>query len=508
MKAFLMYPDADFDLERSPPWNEAALTQDLGLDVLCHAMARGDQFLLGVARQALLASTTDPGTILYRQAVLRDCLNHGNVVLAIYRLAVDAIDRECKEYLGILGRSPGSILARAMTVMEILCERLTALRRLVDVHGDQFESVGFQRLFATLRAELNPEFFEEVEEHLKRLRFRNGVLISAQLGGGLKATDHVLRRTRDGRWDWLRRLFTRGRERAYTVYIHPRDQAGGRYLGELRDHGVNLVANALAQSADHGLSFLWMLRTELAFYLGCANLHDELRRRGQPTCFPVPAPLDERRFSCRGLYDVSLALSGDGKVVGNDVNHDDKLLVIITGANQGGKSTFLRSVGLAQLMMQCGMFVPATSFCANVCDGLFTHYKREEDTTMKSGKFDEELKRMSEIVDRLTSHALLLCNESFAATNEREGAEIARHIVRALVDKNKTVFFVTHSYEFAHWAYRSGMKNALFLRADREADGRRTFRLVEGEPLPTSFGDDLYQRIFEAGDPEDELGRA
>ncbi|MER8376745.1 hypothetical protein NKH19_22355 [Mesorhizobium sp. M1338] len=64
-------------------------------------------------------------------------------------------------------------------------------------------------------------------------------------------------------------------------------------------------------------------------------------------------------------------------------------MVVITGANQGGKSTFLRGVGLAQLMMQCGMFVPA-AFCGSVCDGVFTHYKRGEDATMKSGKLDEE----------------------------------------------------------------------------------------------------------------------
>ena len=58
---------------------------------------------------------------------------------------------------------------------------------------------------------------------------------------------------------------------------------------------------------------------------------------------------------------------------------DDKGLFMITGANTGGKSTFLRSVGLAHLMMQAGMFVPAESFSSEVCDGVFTHYKREED---------------------------------------------------------------------------------------------------------------------------------
>ncbi len=71
------------------------------------------------------------------------------------------------------------------------------------------------------------------------------------------------------------------------------------------------------------------------------------------------------------------------------------MLVMITGANQGGKSTFLRSIGLAQLMMQCGMFVPAESLSSNVCDGIFINFKREEDATMKCGKLDEELSRMS-----------------------------------------------------------------------------------------------------------------
>ena len=125
--------------------------------------------------------------------------------------------------------------------------------------------------------------------------------------------------------------------------------------------------------------------------------------------------------------------------------------MIITGANQGGKSTFLRSMGLAQLMMQCGMFAPAESFCANVCDGLFTHYRREEDVTMRSGKLDEELSRMNGIVDNVRANSLLLFNESFAATNEREGSEIARQIICALLEKGVKVFFVTHLYEFALW---------------------------------------------------------
>jgi DNA mismatch repair ATPase MutS len=115
---------------------------------------------------------------------------------------------------------------------------------------------------------------------------------------------------------------------------------------------------------------------------------------------------------------------------------------------------------------------------------------------MKSGKLDEELNRMSDIVDQLTPNSTVLFSESFAATNEREGSEIARQIISALLEKSIKVFFVTHLYEFAHGFYDKKMENAIFLRAERQPDGGRTFKLSEGEPLQTSYGEDLYNKIF------------
>jgi DNA mismatch repair ATPase MutS len=225
-------------------------------------------------------------------------------------------------------------------------------------------------------------------------------------------------------------------------------------------------------------------------------LDGKLEQKGAAMSFPVAVAPSERKHSFTGLYDICLALSLEQKIVSNQVNADNKDLALITGANQGGKSTFLRGIGVAQLMMQCGMFVPAESFSANVCEGIFTHYRREEDTTMKSGKFDEELNRMSGIVDHLKANSMLLFSESFAATNDREGSEIARQIVSALLEKRIKVFFVTHLFEFAHGFYDKTMPNAIFLRAERQADGTRTFKLMEGEPLQTSYGEDLYDRIF------------
>ncbi len=377
-------------------------------------------------------------------------------------------------------------------------ELLKKLRKIADEHAGRFESEGFRRFFAMIAQELDDDYFAVVDAHLKALQFRRGVLLSAQLGQGNEGTSYVLRKPHAKRW--VERVLTQ-RSPTYTFSIDPRDEGGTRAISDLRDRGLDPVANAAAQSADHIDSFFKMLRIELAFYIGCLNLHEQLVRLDEPVAFPQPVDSGERRHSFTGLYDVCLALTMKKRVVGNDVNADGKDLTIITGANQGGKSTFLRSIGLAQLMMQCGMFVPAESFCANTCSRVFTHYRREEDSTMKSGKLDEELARMSAIVDQIVPNSLVLFNESFAATNEREGSEIAGQVVRALLEKRITVFFVTHQYAFAHGIYESRMERAISLRAEREADGARTFRLSEAEPLQTAYGEDLFREVFGTQEP-------
>jgi DNA mismatch repair ATPase MutS len=281
----------------------------------------------------------------------------------------------------------------------------------------------------------------------------------------------------------------------YSFTIPSRDEAGGRILSDLTSRGINLVANAAAQSADHIGSFFTMLKAELGFYVGCLNLAGQLAAKGVPVTVPDPAGPSSLTFSCTDLRDTCLELQSPGPVVGNDVQADGKPLVIITGANSGGKSTFLRSVGVAQLMMQCGLFVTATSYQADVVRGIFTHFIREEDSGMTSGRLDDELKRMSAIACQIGPHCLVLFNESFAGTNEREGSEIGYQVVRALLEAQVKVFFVTHRYSFADSFRRQRTPAALFLRADRQPDGRRSYKLTVKDPLPTSFGEDLYYRL-------------
>ena len=497
MKVFLMYRDRDFDMKGGLPGNEPALTEDLGLDTLFGSMARGDDFLFEVARQAVLSSLTNPQEIGYRQRILEDCLEHAAVIRQMYGLAVEAAVGSKKIYRGIMSQSPDSVLRWSLEMLQLFVGILRGLRHITDEHAADFRSEGFAALFGMLSRELGDDYFEAIEDHLRRLRFRDGVLVSAELGKGNKGVSYVLRKADRVKQTWRSRISGNSRP-TYTLKIDPRDESGHKTLAELRGRGINIAANALARSADHILSFLTMLRCELGFYVGCLNAHEQLALKGEPLCFPVSLAAGEPVLSFHGLYDACLSLRLEDRAVGNSVRADGKSLVMITGANQGGKSTFLRSIGLAQLMMQCGMFVAAESFSGALCERLFTHYRREEDAAMESGKLDEELGRMSEIADRVGPHSVVLFNESFGATNEREGSEIARQIIRALVESGVRIFFVTHLFDLAHSLYLQQADAALFLRAERHANGQRTFRLAEGAPLPTSYGPDLYERIFGA----------
>jgi hypothetical protein len=504
MKAHLMYKDRDFDLKQPPVPQHRALTQDLELNTLFGAMAAGDDFLRAVSRTAVLTSLSAPAAMRYRQDILADCLVRSDIVRQMYALALEAIERERKVWGSRLSRYPAGVLHRSIEVLTQFVELLKSLKHIADEHGAKFRSEGFSVLFAMLARELDEAYLRSVEDHLRRLAFRDGVVMSADLGKGEMPMDYVLHKPRDTR-SWLEQLqgwvegIPHKEPSSYVYQIADRDESGLNALSELRSQGISGVATALAQATDHVLSFFTMLRAELGFYIGCLNLRDRLIQKGEPICFPEPLASGPHLLSGKGLYDVCLSLSVMPRAVGNDVGADGKLLVMITGANRGGKSTFLRGVGQAQLMMQCGMFVAAESFRANVCAGIFSHFKREEDASMRSGKLDEELGRMSAIVDQLKPNSIVLLNESFASTNQREAAEIARQIVRALLESGIKVVYVTHLFDLAHQFYLAQMNTALFLRAERLDDGRRTFRLVEGEPLPTSYGEDLYRRIFSVG---------
>jgi hypothetical protein len=511
MKAHLLFPDRDLPTGLELGWNEPDLLRDLGLDLILDAMAgepgadRDARVLETAATLLRHAGQTPPEVMRYRQAALRDAVAQPAAVDELYAIAGDAVRAARQSWMsGLTPRSPSSALYHYRSQLGLALAQLSRLHEWAQRARAGFGSRAFLALCDACRAELTPEYLAVVRGCLEALEFRSGVLAGARLGEHNESAAFVLRAVPPPQ-GWRERLRGNNVPRA-TITLHESDEAGARIVGDMRARASSRAAAALAQAARQVMGFFASLHAEAAFYVGAGRLWRRLAAKGEPLCFPQPAA-EPGALRCHGLFDIALSLQLPGRAVGNDVAAGGRNLVVITGANRGGKSTFLRSLGQAQWMMQAGLFAGAESYAAGLCPVLATHFRREEDPSRLRGKFEEELQRMSAIIDALAPGAWLLLNEPFAATQESEGAEIAGGVVTALRERRMRIFFVTHMASLAASLYRRRDPAMLFLRAGREADGSRSFRLSEGEPLQTSFGEDLYRRIFAAAAPAEAPAR-
>ena len=354
MKVFLLNTNNDFNLHQALLWNTEFLKQDLGLATLFEAMARGNDFVLEISEKAILSKDiSGKDTTLYRQQILNDCLQNQAVIRDIFKLANEAIENEKNNRWGYIRYYPNSVLFRSVEVIEMFISMLRKLRGIADGNADKFNSRGFGRFFEMIKEELNEAYFQKLENHLEKLRFRDGVLMSANLGKGNKGINYVLRKLEPVKITWWQRFLSflfrnfmvtgpvevenglNGMPVSYTFFINSRDESGIRSLMELKDEGINLVANSLAQSDEHILNFFKNLRIEMAFYIGCINLYETLRSLNEPVCIPELVDCETRYLHFKGLYDICLPLITGRKVTGNDLNTLEKRLIVITVANQG-----------------------------------------------------------------------------------------------------------------------------------------------------------------------------
>lgn len=476
MRVHLMFPDMDFHVDENKKCGNKEVFSDLGIDDIIEAMSGEDKLMRSVCSTALSEPLTDIDVIKYRQDVLKDCLRYPDIIRKIYDISINA---EEKRYSSVFILSSGFLsatLSGAADLLKLYMESLETLRNIADENIGRFSSEGFRNFFSEIEKELPDSYFSETYELLDELKRTKGTLISARFGNYLQGVSYVLRQKKDdARWFFAP---------SYTVPV--RDDSAAADINNRRERAINEAANAMAQSAEHLESFFKALRRETAFYIGALNL----RGKTEKICFPSLFEITSYKREYRGLYDVSLALRKRSHVVTNKKAENESRLHIITGANGGGKTTFIKSIGQAQLMSQCGMFVCAEKLSFPVRRKIYTHFRKEEDRELKSGKLDEELERMSSIADHIKQGDLILFNESFSSTNEREGSEIFGGITKALSENGIEIYSVTHMYTYACMFADTSCTE--FLRAGRE----RSFKIVEGMPEKTAYGEDIYEKVF------------
>ena len=140
-------------------------------------------------------------------------------------------------------------------------------------------------------------------------------------------------------------------------------------------------------------------------------------------------------------------------VVLNDITFgegkDGADFYILTGANNGGKTTFVRAVGICFAMAQAGLYVPAVSCRLRPADYIYTHFPKEEQTGINASRFTTEIKQFRTISETVTDRSLLFMNESIQSTTPRECVEIAYEMVRIFTKIGVRGIFATHLPELA-----------------------------------------------------------
>ena len=488
MNVYLLLKNGDFDLHDLTDEEIEPLNSDLSLDIIFKAMAKGDDEIYKSVRKVMFRYLTDTAEITYRQEILSDAFSKPKEFKKLYQIATEALEATKKQDYWLNSQILTTRFQSAVSVLEGFIPFLQELRKFADQNKKSFSSNGMNRLLQDITNEIDDDFIRKAKDLASELEFKDGMLLGLTFDNDAALAGYqLLRKTaEDNKIKW---------KMAPKVTLAVNDESGAEDISDRTNLALSQSVDTLTEAAGNVKDFLYRLRAETGFYIGVLNLADTLKEKGIPYCTPLISDSTSKERHITGLSEATVVLSGEN-AVNNDIESEGKTLYIITGSNQGGKSTFLRSIGQAQMMAQSGCIVMASRYECHAVSGIFTHFSKLEDRTMKSGKLDEELLRMSGIADRIKSNAMILFNESFQSTNEREGSEICREIVNALVEDGIEVFFVTHFFTFAEDVLEHHKDDAVFLKAERMSGGQRTFKIVPGLPEETAYGKDLYESIF------------
>ncbi len=226
---------------------------------------------------------------------------------------------------------------------------------------------------------------------------------------------------------------------------------------------------------------------EIDFYLSLFGLIKRAEEIGIPFC--AVSESTERKIRATEVYDISLLAKGETKIIPNDTFFSDsEPFFFLTGANGGGKTTYLRAIGILTLLHLLGCPVPARSAEIGGIDTVYTHFPRDERFD-GSGRFVEEDRRVRSILEKADGHSLILLNETYSTTNEENAIRCTSELAEKLNRDKRFGLYITHQH-----GLKQGNIPYLQVMIDDDDNNRRTFRVVRNRNEKGSFAEDILLR--------------
>jgi DNA mismatch repair protein MutS len=454
---------------------------DLNLDQVLQSITAGrEQYEL---KPFFYAPLHEVDAVRYRHEVLRD-LERREVLEPVNRFAETM--RQMREHLEQVQKLHYELQKQAwfLEAATIYCEAVRALAE--ELADREVASRGFRRFRGYLAEFAGSERFTTLAAETQALTDAlAGVRYAVRING-----PHVTVSRYEGEPDYSVEVesafakFKQGAVKSYLVRLpeyvdmdHVEAQIAG-LVAKLYPEVFRTLADYCTRYRDYLDPVIGRFDREVQFYLAYLELAGRLRAAGLPFCYPRVSARS-KQIAADGTFDIALAsklVSDGGTVVTNDfcLEGPERVLVV-SGPNNGGKTTFARSFGQLHYLASLGLLVPGRSARLLLPDRVYTHFEKEENIETLRGKFEDELVRVHEILEQATGDSVIVMNESFSSTTLDDALFVGTEVMRRILDLGCLGVYVTFVDEIASLS-EATVSMVSQIVADNPAE--RTFKVL------------------------------
>jgi len=516
---------------------------DLGVDNIVRIMSDSrDEFIF--IKQHLTQLCSDPEVIKFRLDILRDLVNNEKILETFEDIMSQIEIIEGNQSPGHVGRKAEStewkhrkIVWRVET-LEAFSEIVLKIYNTLKNHRDNLISEGLIYLYEYLKEIAEGEDFKSLVEKLpdfkEQINRLSGVIIGVNLNNRLEPIEAVFLDVKPKPFrdkPLLAKLFNLENKNSEVFGIsqfHSIEKDNStlerhlyKDLEEIFAKVLTPVEKALTQYAQFKVPFILELKNDIRFFSGAVKLIKKLSQAGIKMCRPRVEKPEKRICEIDNLIEINLALellkeemekddveeediNLKPRIVPNDIKFNSEgRIFILTGPNQGGKTTFTRSIGITQIMFQAGLFIPAGKARISPVDIVYTHFSEKEKISTEDGRLGEESRRLSWIFRNISSDSLLLMNESLSSTSPGESLYLLKDIVKALRILGCRAVFTTHLHRLAECIDEINTEvngkskvKSLVAEVERKPDSqaKRTYKIIPKPPEGLSFARDIAEK--------------
>ena len=466
------------------------------------------------ALNVLTDLVTDERVIAWRQDVLEDFIALPQLEIRLHK-SIHTIYQNSLEVYARSGSGQSFFeLMESVKSIEDFAACMEECHEFIREYGEKVKPEGVKAVLNEIESRYQDGSFKQLMKEVKELKIAlesgvQSVTFGVNLDNLMRPSEIMLLSASHEpikRHSIFERLMQRGQTAEPISTIYSRKCKSGEMisvdqllfseLDRLGDGFMRQFNVSISNCYKDCTEFLMKLAPEIDFFVGAKGLADRSRSLGLSCCRPKILPMSERKFILTGMSDPVLVNKVRNMrmtnpdvpgIRSNDCQMDDGgRIFIITGTNNGGKTTYIRAAAVNQILFQAGLYVYAEKAEISPCKKIFIHYPSEEKVGINTSRFTEECKDLRSIVSRADEYSFVLLNESLSSTNPYDGLIIAEELLKIFADMGARVLYTTHVLEMTGLPDKInplGFKSRLAtLTAGCDENGKPTYEITAGKP--------------------------